>query len=117
MYVSLREIASNESVTIKICKNCGKYFIPVKTTEKYCDIIYYQNKQTCKINGANNSYSKKRKSVEGIRLYRNNYQKRLVQVKRANNEQIKLAFENWKQLAKLKNLIIMKFLKVNYLNG
>ena len=52
--------------------------------------------------GATNSYTKKRKSVEGIKFYRNNYQRRLMQAKRSDNEQVKLAFENWKQLAKAK---------------
>lgn len=102
LYVSLAEIASNENVKIKVCKNCGKYFIPIKNTEKYCDITYYQNEATCKIIGANNSYTKKRKSVEGIKFYRNNYQRRLMQAKRSDDEQVKLAFENWKQLAKSK---------------
>ena len=51
---------------------------------------------------ANNSYTKKRKSVEGIKFYRNNYQRRLMQAKRSDDEQIKLSFENWKQLAKSK---------------
>ncbi len=102
LYVSLTEIASNENVKIKVCKNCGKYFIPIKNTEKYCDITYYQNETTCKIIGATNSYSKKRNSVEGIKFYRNNYQRRLMQSKRSDDKQVKLAFENWKQLAKLK---------------
>lgn len=102
LYVSLLEVASNKNIKIKTCKNCGKYFIPIKNTEKYCDISYYQNETTCKIIGANNSYYKKRKSVEGIKFYRNNYQRRLMQVKRSDDEQVKLAFENWKQLAKLK---------------
>lgn len=102
LYVSLAEIASNETIKIKICKNCGKYFIPIKNTEKYCDITYYKNESTCKLIGANNSYTKKRKSVEGIKFYRNNYQRRLMQAKRSDNEQIKQSFENWKQLAKCK---------------
>lgn len=102
LYVSLAEIASNETVKIKVCKNCGKYFVPIKNTEKYCDIAYYENEKTCKTIGATNSYIKKRKSVEGIRFYRNNYQRRLMQVKRSEDEQVKLAFENWKHLAKSK---------------
>lgn len=40
LYVSLAEVASNKTVKIKICKNCGKYFIPIKNTEKYCDVAY-----------------------------------------------------------------------------
>lgn len=102
LYVSLSEIASNETIKIKICKNCGKYFIPIKNTEKYCDITYYKNESTCKLIGANNSYTKKRKSVEGIKFYRNNYQRRLMQAKRSDDEQVKQSFENWKQLAKSK---------------
>lgn len=100
LYVSLAEIASNRTVKIKVCKNCGKYFIPIKNTEKYCDFTYYQNGTTCKMTGANNSYTKKRKSVAGIKCYRNNYQRRLMQAKRSDDEQVKSAFENWKQLAK-----------------
>lgn len=102
LYVSLLEIASNKDIKIKTCKNCGKYFIPIKNTEKYCDIAYYENEQTCKMIGATNSYTKRRKTVEGIRFYRNNYQRRLMQAKRSDDEQVKLAFENWKTLAKLK---------------
>lgn len=102
LYVALLEIASNKDIKIKTCKNCGKYFIPIKNTEKYCDIVYYQNGQICKTIGATNSYTKKRRTVEGIRFYRNNYQRRLMQIKRSDDEQVKLAFENWKQLAKVK---------------
>ena len=102
LYVSLLEIASNKDIKIKTCKNCGKYFIPVKNTERYCDITYYENAQTCKTIGVANSYTKKRKTIEGIRFYRNNYQRRLMQSKRSDDEQVKLAFENWKQLAKSK---------------
>ena len=98
----MSEIASNKDIKIKTCKNCGKYFIPIKNTEKYCDITYYENEKTCKTIGATNSYTKKRKTVEGIRFYRNNYQRRLMQAKRSNNQQIEFAFENWKKLSKVK---------------
>ena len=102
LYISLFEIASNTSIRIKVCKNCGKYFIPLRNTEKYCDIVYCENEVTCKMIGANNSYSKKRNTIEGIKFYRNNYQRRLMQVKRSNDEEIRIAFENWKKLAKEK---------------
>lgn len=96
------EIASNKDIKIKTCKNCGKYFITINNIEKYCDIAYYENEQLCKTFGATKSYTKKRKTVEGIRFYRNNYQRRLMQAKRSDNEQVKLAFENLKQLTKSK---------------
>ena len=79
-----------------------KHGIYLKNTEKYCDIVYCENELSCKKVGANNSYSKKRNTIEGIKFYRNNYQRRLMQVKRSNNEQVKIAFENWKKLAKEK---------------
>ena len=100
LYISLFEIASNTNIRIKVCKNCGKYFIPFKNTEKYCDIVYCKDEVTCKKIGANNSYSKKRNTTEWIRIYRNNYQRRLMLVKRLNDEQVKIAFDNWKKLAK-----------------
>ena len=102
LYISLFEIASNTNIRIKVCKNCSKYFIPFKNTEKYCDIVYCENEVTCKKVGASNSYSKKRNTIEGIKFYRNNYQRRLMQVKRSNDEQVKIAFENWKKLAREK---------------
>lgn len=102
LYISLFEIATNKNIRIKVCKNCGKYFIPFKNTEKYCDIVYCENEVTCKKVGASNSYSKKRNTIEGIKFYRNNYQRRLMQVKRSNDEQVKKDFENWKKLAKEK---------------
>ena len=102
LYISLFEIATNKNVKIKICKNCGKYFIPLKNNEKYCDIVYCKDEVTCKKIGANNSYSQKRNTIEGIKIYRNNYQRRLMQVKRSNDEQVKIAFEDWKNLAKEK---------------
>lgn len=45
---------------------------------------------------------KSKKTVEGIRFYRNNYQRKLMQTKRSDNEQIKLALKNWKSFAKTK---------------
>ena len=50
--------------------------------------------------GANHSYYKKRNTIEGIKFYRNNYQRRLMQVKRSNNKHVKIDFENWKKLAR-----------------
>ncbi|MBQ3408498.1 MAG: hypothetical protein IJH12_04765 [Clostridia bacterium] len=102
LYVCLFEISSNADVKIKICKNCGKYFIPNKQTEKYCDIKYYKDEIACKQTGANNSYNKKRASVEAIKYYRNNYQRRLMQVKKSGSAEIKTAFEKWKKDAKAK---------------
>lgn len=86
-----------------------KHFIQLKNTEKYCDIEYYKDEATCKKICANSSYYKKRNTIERIKFYGNNYQRRLMQIKKSNDEQIKITFENWKNLPekKLRNLIII----------
>ncbi len=58
------------NIPIKICKNCGKYFIPEnRISSIYCNRIY-KDKKTCKEIGANNAYNEKLKKDEVNSLYR-----------------------------------------------
>lgn len=58
------------NIPIKICKNCGKYFIPEnRNSSIYCNRIY-KVKRTCKEIGANNAYNEKLKKDEVNALYR-----------------------------------------------
>ena len=58
------------NIPIKICKNCGKYFIPEnRVSSVYCNRIFENNK-TCKEVGANNAYKEKLKKDEINLLYR-----------------------------------------------
>lgn len=58
------------NIPIKICKNCGKYFIPEnRNSSIYCNRIFENNK-TCKEVGANNAYNEKLKKDEVNSLYR-----------------------------------------------
>lgn len=58
------------NIPIKICKNCGKYFIPEnRVSSVYCNRIFENNK-TCKEVGANNAYNEKLKKDEVNLLYR-----------------------------------------------
>ena len=58
------------NIPIKICKNCGKYFIPEnRNSSIYCNRIYKDNK-TCKEIGANIAYNEKLKKDEVNALYR-----------------------------------------------
>ena len=58
------------NIPIKICKNCGKYFIPEnRNSSIYCNRIY-KDKKTCKEIGANIAYNEKLKKDEVNALYR-----------------------------------------------
>lgn len=57
-YITLFNVVSVNSVYIKICGNCKRYFITHKETVTYCDRIM-ENKLTCKDVG-NREYQKKK---------------------------------------------------------
>ena len=104
-YIVLDEIASS-STPIKICKNCGRYFIPVnRHAEVYCDLIPAKgNTKKCRELGARVTYTKTIQDVEGLLLYRRTYQKRLMVLSRNPNatQEDKESFDNWKKSAQAK---------------
>lgn len=58
------------NIPIKICKNCGKYFVPEnRNSSIYCNRIY-KDKKTCKEIGANIAYNEKLRKDEVNALYR-----------------------------------------------
>ena len=106
LYISLSEIASNETVKIKVCKNCGRYFIPVnRQAEVYCDLTPTSgNTKKCRELGARTTYNKTIQDVEGLLIYRRTYQKRLMELSRNPNSTLedKEKFDNWKKSAQAK---------------
>lgn len=103
VYLALYEIVKNSKVSIRTCKNCGKYFISYqKNLEKYCKISYYENEDVCKDIGIQISYKKKQKDNPCLILYRKTYQKKLMYAKRSEDEKIKESFNEWKKIAKQK---------------
>lgn len=74
---------------IKICHNCGKYFIPSsRTDEKYCDNPSPQNSsKTCKEYGAKKTYRDKLNSDEARRAHYNTSQFFRMKINRAKEEQ------------------------------
>lgn len=60
-----RKFIVDKRITIKKCKNCGKYFIPEsRTDEVYCNRISPQNhNKTCKEYGAKKTYREEIKST------------------------------------------------------
>lgn len=87
---------------IKKCKNCGKYFIPLRSDALYCSNISPQEKlKTCKEYGAYEQYKQNVKSDEVKKLYRNIYMKKQMASKRNPDiEKYKLDFEEFKMTSK-----------------
>ena len=55
MYIILHEIISNNYI-IKKCQICGKYFIPNKSNEIYCEFFNEKNNTICRNVGAFQMY-------------------------------------------------------------
>lgn len=83
LLVELSKIFEN-NVSIKKCKNCGKYFIPGnRSDEIYCDKTSPQNPQmTCKEYGSKKLWYDKLKLDDAAKLARNIYMAKQMLVKR-----------------------------------
>lgn len=105
VYMSIYEIAFR-SVSIKLCKNCGRYFMPInRQAEVYCDLPQLDgSKKTCRELGARLTYSKNINNVEGLLLYRRTYQRRLMELSRKADatQEEKDSFNIWKKSAQAK---------------
>lgn len=112
IFISLLECVKNKDLRIARCQNCSKYFISYNKSEKYCNITYFQDEISCKKKGATQFYTKKKQSAEWLKIYRNEYQRRLMQVKRSNDKNLKDDFNSWKKEAKNK----LKEYKNNLIN-
>lgn len=103
-FVVLNELVSN-NVTIKTCKNCGRYFIPVtRHAEVYCDLTPVMEGKKCRELGARATYTKNIQEVEGLLIYRRTYQRRLMELSRNpdTTKDERAAFDNWKKSAQAK---------------
>ena len=103
-FTVLNELISN-NITIKTCKNCGRYFIPVnRHAEVYCDLPKTNGEKLCRELGARATYTKNIQEVEGLLTYRRTYQKRLMELSRNPNatEEEKESFNVWKKSAQAK---------------
>lgn len=105
VYMNIYKI-SFKLASIKICKNCGRYFMPInRQAEVYCDLPQLDgNKKTCRELGARLTYSKNINNVEGLLLYRRTYQKRLMELSRKADatQEEKDSFNIWKKSAQAK---------------
>ena len=84
MYIILHEVVSN-SLIIKKCQICGKYFIPNKSNEIYCEFLNEENNTICR-------------NVGAFQVYRRIYNRKSNEVSRdKENVKLKEDFKEWRK--------------------
>lgn len=97
-YISIYNSVLNDSVFIRQCKNCHRYFITSKSNTFFCDNIYYTDK-TCKEVG--NQLQQKRKEDQNpvYSKYRKKFANKATLLKRNPDVYSKEDYDNWKKEA------------------
>ena len=92
----------NSGDTIKLCKNCGKLFVPLRSDALYCDNISPQdNQKTCKEYGNYQQWLRNIESNEATKLYRKIYMRKQMQTKRhPDDKEFLNEFEKYKSATK-----------------
>ena len=103
-FTILDQLVRQENLPIKVCQNCGRYFIPTfRQNEIYCDLPNVDKSATCREKGASETYKKSLESSPALLLYRRTYQQKVMAVYRnKENKQLKKEFEKWKKEAQMK---------------
>ena len=88
----------NNNITLKLCKNCGKLFIPQRSDALYCDNPAPQNPQkNCKEYGG---YMQRQENIRldlATQLYRRLYTRKQMKAKRhPENEEFQQIFHQFK---------------------
>lgn len=99
-YATLHQLIEY-NLSVKKCQHCGRYFIPNKLNEIYCDRIYSDGK-TCRELGALETYKKNLESNQGLLEYRRIYNKISNRIARnKDDKKMKDDFDKWKILAQI----------------
>lgn len=99
-YIMLYNIISIKDWYVKICGNCGKYFITPKATVAYCDRIV-ENELTCRDVGIKEQQKRKGEKEPVYKKYRQMYAQKAMTIKRNPDlPSYKTKYEKWKKEAK-----------------
>lgn len=98
LYISLYNLVLNNSIMIRQCKNCHRYFTTTKSNTYYCDKIYFQNK-SCKDVGNQLSQKRKENKEPVYGKYRNIYSYKSTLLNRHPDIYSREAYEQWKKEA------------------
>lgn len=94
----LSQVVGND-LKIRVCQNCGKYFIPNKAKEIYCDYMN-DNGYRCRNVAAGQTYKKNLENNRALLEYRRTYNKKFNVISRAKEEDkndLKKEFDKWKK--------------------
>ena len=99
-YIMLYDIIGINNWYVKICRNCGRYFLTQKATVGYCNRIV--NKDiTCKDIGIKEQQKRKGEQEPVYKKYRQIYAKKAMMVKRNPDlPSYKTNYEKWKKETK-----------------
>ena len=107
-------ILANNNFKIKICKHCGRYFVPMrKSAEIYCELDPIDpNGKKCIEFGARIAYANNIKDNEALLIYRRTYQKRMMEISRNTDlvakEKDREKFVKWRKKAQDKIKLFKK---------
>lgn len=93
----LSQVVGND-LKIRVCQNCGKYFIPNKAKEIYCDYMN-DNGYRCRNVAAGQTYKKNLENNRALLEYRRTYNKKFNVISRAKEDKndLKKEFDKWKK--------------------
>ncbi len=98
LFIILSQLIQNND-QIRTCQNCGRYVIPNKSNEIYCDFIH-KDGTTCRDKGAGQTYKKNLQNIPGLLEYRRTYNKKFNAVSRnRENKKLKEDIDKWKKSA------------------
>lgn len=90
-------------ITVKICKNCGRFFLPKRSNVDYCSRVFSEDGKTCSDVGYMKTFAKTVKKDELLQAYTRAYKAHYARMtkprKRAAN-MTREEFESWYKQAK-----------------
>ncbi|WP_346697947.1 DUF6076 domain-containing protein [Catenibacillus scindens] len=102
LYLEFSEMI-RQKVLVKVCKNCGRLFIPKKSNVDYCHRVYTEDGKTCQDVGYSQTFARSVKNDDLLlaytRAYKAHYARMSKPRKRAGNLS-REDFEKWYQEAK-----------------
>lgn len=99
-YIMLYNIIGINNWYVKVCRNCGRYFLTQKATVGYCNRIVDRD-MTCKDIGIKEQQKRKGEKEPVYKKYRQIYAKKAMMVKRNPDiPSYKTNYEKWKKETK-----------------
>ena len=95
---SLRTCVERD-ITVRRCKNCGRWFPQmVRVSAEYCERPVANGQEVCREIGAFKQWTKKQSDDPVFKIYRREYKKRFAWIKAGNIDDD--AFKRWSKKAR-----------------